>query len=199
MKVLRRVRGVLVASLLWGIAWLILGFAFGIYRLITFASVIPLTVQLSLQIVKVSCMVCFVWGGMSGLGFGIALSLLEGGRALAELTWRRFLLAGAVGALIPPGVFLTIAWLREPISGAAVPILIILAVSAVLGAACSAALLALARRKPTGAGAQALNLRLKLSGLLLTESGVASPGAPRRGRLVPCAGAHAARSLSAVR
>jgi len=43
------------------------------------------------------------------------------------------------------------------------------------------------------------NMRLKLSGLLLRESAVASPGVPRLGGPVPCAGAHAARSLSAVR
>jgi hypothetical protein len=42
-------------------------------------------------------------------------------------------------------------------------------------------------------------MRLKLSGLLLRESGVASPGALPLGRPVPCAGAHAARSLSAFR
>jgi len=43
------------------------------------------------------------------------------------------------------------------------------------------------------------NMRLKLSGLLLKESAVPSPGAPPRGGSVPCAGAHAARSLSAIR
>jgi len=43
------------------------------------------------------------------------------------------------------------------------------------------------------------NLRLKLTGLLLKESAVASPGAPRWGTALPCAGAHAARSLSAIR
>jgi len=43
------------------------------------------------------------------------------------------------------------------------------------------------------------NLRLKLSGLLLMESAARSTdGAPRWG-LVPCAGARAARSLSAIR
>ena len=49
----------------------------------------------------------------------------------------------------------------------------------------------LARRRP--------NMRLKLSGLLLRESAVGSPGAPPRGRLGPCARPHAARSLSAIR
>jgi hypothetical protein len=43
------------------------------------------------------------------------------------------------------------------------------------------------------------NMRLKLSGLFLKESVVASPGALPRGRPVPCARAHAARSLSAIR
>ena len=43
------------------------------------------------------------------------------------------------------------------------------------------------------------NKRLKLSSLLLKESAVASPGAPPRSRLVPCARHHAARSLSAIR
>ena len=43
------------------------------------------------------------------------------------------------------------------------------------------------------------NMRLKLSGLLLRESAVASPGAPLRGGPVRCARAHAARSLSAIR
>jgi len=40
---------------------------------------------------------------------------------------------------------------------------------------------------------------LKLSGLLLKESAVALPGRPRLGGPVPCARAHAARSLSAIR
>ena len=43
------------------------------------------------------------------------------------------------------------------------------------------------------------NMRLKLSGLLLEGSAVASPGRPLRGGPVPCAGGHAARSLSAIR
>jgi len=43
------------------------------------------------------------------------------------------------------------------------------------------------------------NMRLKLSGLLLRETAVPSPGAPPRGGLVPCAREHVARSLSAIR
>jgi len=42
-------------------------------------------------------------------------------------------------------------------------------------------------------------MRLKLSGLFVRESVVASPGALPRSGPVPCAGAHAARSLSAIR
>jgi len=42
-------------------------------------------------------------------------------------------------------------------------------------------------------------MRLKLSGLFLTEAAARSPGAPPRGGPVTCAGAHAARSLSAIR
>jgi len=43
------------------------------------------------------------------------------------------------------------------------------------------------------------NMRLKLAGLLLRETAVASLGAPPRGGPVPCAREHAARSLSAIR
>ena len=43
------------------------------------------------------------------------------------------------------------------------------------------------------------NMRLKLSGLFLRESVVASPGALPRSGLVPCARQHVARSLSAIR
>jgi hypothetical protein len=43
------------------------------------------------------------------------------------------------------------------------------------------------------------NMRLKLTGLLLRESAVASPGRPLRDGPVPCARAHVARSLSAIR
>ncbi len=43
------------------------------------------------------------------------------------------------------------------------------------------------------------NMRLKLSGLLLRESAVASPGALTLDGPVPCAHQHAARSLSAIR
>jgi hypothetical protein len=43
------------------------------------------------------------------------------------------------------------------------------------------------------------NMRLKLSGLLLRESAVASPGARQSRKPVPCARGHAARSLSAIR
>jgi len=43
------------------------------------------------------------------------------------------------------------------------------------------------------------NMRLKLAGLLLKESAVGLPGGPQRGGPVPCAGAHVARSLSAIR
>ena len=43
------------------------------------------------------------------------------------------------------------------------------------------------------------NKRLKLAGLLLRESAVASPPGPPQGGPVPCAGMHGARSLSAIR
>jgi hypothetical protein len=43
------------------------------------------------------------------------------------------------------------------------------------------------------------NMRLKLSGLLLEESAVASPGDFPSGGPVPCTRGHAARSLSAIR
>jgi hypothetical protein len=43
------------------------------------------------------------------------------------------------------------------------------------------------------------NMRLKLSGLISKESAVASAGGLQRGGLVPCADAHVARSLSAIR
>ena len=43
------------------------------------------------------------------------------------------------------------------------------------------------------------NLRLKLSGLLLRESAVASPGALLRAGPVRCASGHIARSLSTIR
>ena len=42
-------------------------------------------------------------------------------------------------------------------------------------------------------------MRLKLSGLLLRESAVPSPGVLEWTAGAPCAGAHAARSLSAIR
>jgi hypothetical protein len=43
------------------------------------------------------------------------------------------------------------------------------------------------------------NMRLKLSGLLLRESVVALLGARPPSGPFPCAGSHAARSLSAIR
>jgi len=43
------------------------------------------------------------------------------------------------------------------------------------------------------------NVRLKLSGLLLRDSGVASPCMPPQGGRLPCAREHVARSRSAVR
>jgi len=42
-------------------------------------------------------------------------------------------------------------------------------------------------------------MRLKLSGLLLKESAVASPRAPPGRGPIPCAHTHVARSLSAIR
>ncbi len=51
----------------------------------------------------------------------------------------------------------------------------------------------------TSGGGLRPNMRLKLPGLFLKESAVASPGAPPRGGAVPCACEHAARSLSAIR
>jgi hypothetical protein len=58
----------------------------------------------------------------------------------------------------------------------------------------------LPRRSPdVSMKGQLPNMRLKLSGLLLKESAVASPGAPPRGGPVPCARDHVARSLSAIR
>jgi hypothetical protein len=90
-----------------------------------------------------------LWGALSGAIFAVVLAIAERSHTLAELSFARVAVWGAIGSLaLPAG--LTIADLvRTAFPSEWRFVLIALAIAAALGAGCAAGTLALARRVPT--------------------------------------------------
>lgn len=141
---LRRIRGVLVTALLWGIAWLPVGLAVGIYRALTIS--IDFGAGFYWRIISGSALVWAVWGAISGAVFATLLALLERRRNVDTLSSRRTAVWGALGAMAVPGTVLIIVLARLPGFYLIQPALWTLSISAVQGGVCAFATLALAKR-----------------------------------------------------
>jgi hypothetical protein len=142
---LRILRGVLGTALLWAVVWLPVGAAFGLLlNAGQRGNVIPPSV---LWMVTMGG----AWGGVSGVIFAGLLALAERRHTIADLSLIRVAAWGAVGCASLP-VLLALHYLpREDLLALRADAMflgIVLVVSALLGAACAAGTLTLARRAP---------------------------------------------------
>jgi len=147
-KVFRILRAVLGTALLWGVLWLFPGVALGVYRILTLQIGMPIRVGLS--VVGTWAVLWAIWGAASGAGFAVALAVAERHGSFAQLTFRRFASLGAIGALTPSAIFLTVAWFQSAFAALLVPFTFVLSLSGILGATSAVGTFALARRVPSG-------------------------------------------------
>ena len=144
---LARLRAVAFTTLLWAVAFCVVGVVYGLYRAWTMAPPdIPIGVA-RLRIVELMPLVFAAWGAISGAVFAILLSLAERRRSLADLSVVRTALWGAIGSGIAPAVILLVA-LSQTGWMPVIPSLVLVGVTATLGCVLAGGQLALARRAP---------------------------------------------------
>jgi predicted lysophospholipase L1 biosynthesis ABC-type transport system permease subunit len=94
-----------------------------------------------------------LWGAISGAGFAIVLMIADRRRTFADLTVARTTMWGAVGAAAVPGVAMIWDVVANGFDSDVLAdvrfVLITLAISAALGAACAAGTLRIARQSLT--------------------------------------------------
>jgi hypothetical protein len=148
-SLIRLVRAALVIGLVWSLAWLPIGIAVALSA----ASAPPQPGDLLHRPVEFRAFltVWTLWGGISGVGFALILSLRERRRTLKDLSPGRTAFWGALGAMSAPTSLTALDMLRgqatSPLYDWRIPLVSILA-SAALGAACAAGTLLVARRSP---------------------------------------------------
>src|SRR2546430_15543009 len=153
---LKRLRGVFGAVLMWAVLWIPLGIVVGIiqysrtppYDLITDANAPP-EYPPALPIIARNTLAFVIWGAAVGLFFAIALLTAERKRAINELSVRRFAAWGAIAALGLPLVLVFIEWTQSDRFYPGWGFVAILFLTALFGAGCSAGILRLARRTPS--------------------------------------------------
>ena len=140
---LRRLRAVGVIAVVWGLIWLPMGIVVGVVENTREVDFLPSPTWYSLAFA--------LWGVSSGAVFALLLMLSESGSKLSELSLVRVAVWGGVGCLSLPFVvtvldlasgnwsYNTYDWLLT---------LVVLAVSALLGAICAAGTVAMLRRPP---------------------------------------------------
>jgi len=145
--VLRRLRATLSIALIWALVWLPMGLALALYadsRPAQPSDVISRPVSIPLFVTAWTA-----WGAVSGAAFALVLAVTERRRTIANLSTLRTAIWGALGAVALPLLLTVIDVVRTPVGlrgySWQFPLLI-LAVSATLGAACATATLTLARR-----------------------------------------------------
>jgi hypothetical protein len=147
MVVFRRLRAALSIALLWALGWLPIGLVLALFadsRGPQPSDVISRPVAVPLFVAAWT-----VWGALSGGAFALVLAVSERRRTIETLSTARTAVWGALGAVVLPLVLTSIDLVRTD-SGLLgyswrFPLLV-LGVSATLGAACAATTLALARR-----------------------------------------------------
>lgn len=145
-RVIRIARGIIGTALVWGVVFLPVALALGLYRAFSLNVDVPISFSVRIQAAVVATLVYTTWGALSGAAFGVVLALAERRRGFEELSSRRIAWWGALGAgSLPTVLSLWIlssehAWAFWPSAAALVGI------SAGLGAACAGGTLALARR-----------------------------------------------------
>ena len=140
---LRRVRGVFVTGILWAFVWGFLGCG------VVLTQVIPQSrpPEPSLARLILLALTFFgAWGAVSGSLFAIALAMAERQRRIEDLSMKRVALWGAIGGAAIPAMGTAASILGGAASRLQADLAVIFAITALLGALCASATLALARR-----------------------------------------------------
>ncbi len=144
---LRRLRAALTVGVVWAFVWLPIGAAVALYA----SARPPQPADLLFRPVDFTTFltVWTAWGGLSGTAVAAVLAAAERRRTLGDLSPARTAAWGALGSMSVPTALVLLDLSRGSVTAGLYdwrPPLVVLAVSAVLGAACAAATLALARR-----------------------------------------------------
>jgi hypothetical protein len=145
---MHRLRGVLGTALTWALVWLPVGVVMGLIALNARREVMCLYCPPFWDWFPLFVLSWTLWGAVSGGVFAIVLMIAERRRSLAELSFTRTALWGAVGSLSLPAALMV----RDAIqSGVLIERLGVLPVvlTAGLGAACAAGTLRIARQSLT--------------------------------------------------
>ena len=142
---LRRLRGVTVTALLWAFVWAFIGALLIAFEVIRHGGNPTGPIGLAFLAATTSF---GILGAFSGSVFAVVLALLERRRTLEDLSMRRVAAWGAIGGMALPilGVVTFLSRFSAIPLEDLVPVVVLGAVMAVLGAACSTATVALARR-----------------------------------------------------
>ena len=146
-RVTRKIRGVFGSALVWGLAFLPIALALGIYRAVTLELDIPTPPSFRIKAFLVVAASYTLWGAFSGGVFGLVLALVERRRSIDDLSTWRVAIWGAFGAISLPLLFTLLLFISEGEVFFGWPATILLAVSSALGATCAAGTLAVARRR----------------------------------------------------
>jgi hypothetical protein len=137
---MRRVRAVVIIAILWGALWFLVGIPIrALTEAMLHADFEPPPPFFELPTVLM------VWGAIAGAAFAGFLIAAERAQTLHTLSRSRVAMWGALGSLaFPIGIIV-----MTPGEADWVPMAIIGALSAILGAVCAGGTLALARHAPT--------------------------------------------------
>jgi len=142
---MRRLRGILVAAIIWAVVWLPLGHALPWLR----RRPLDQCVYCPPDFVFRFLTIWTLWGALSGAIFAVVLATAERRHTLAELSFGRVAVWGAIGSLALPGALTIADLMRSALPSDWRFVFTALGIAAALGAGCAAGTLALARRVPT--------------------------------------------------
>lgn len=135
---LRRLRGALGNAVTWAVAWGGVGAALGLYFGI---GALPMGVSIWQAIVGTAASLAAA-GFVAGGSFAVVLGVMERNHTLADLRVPRLALWGAVAGMLVP----TVQLLVSGFPGGMTTAMIVMGITGLMGAGCSAGSLALARR-----------------------------------------------------
>jgi len=148
---LRRLRGVLVAALVWAVLWLPLGVAVGVLRYLNSPPFDLISDEAperlpALPIIATTAGQWSLWGAVVGIVFALVLLGAERTRTIEDLSPWRMASWGGLAAIALPLILVLIDAVRYTNTSIGWQFVTILAVTGAFGAACSAGMLGMARR-----------------------------------------------------
>lgn len=146
---LRRIRAALFTAFFWGVLWIPIGIAIGLFHwwrhdLIDVGGLPPSVVA---RLILARGLVWGILGTVNGALFAIVLSIAERRQSVASLSLTRMTLWGAIATIALPVIGLVVLIVAFPVGDLSVDVLP-LALVALFGAVCGATMLWIGRRSP---------------------------------------------------